>query len=159
MNDSKLRGQSIALLSMLGIQFILGMILNLFIKLPKDSSGLGTAIKHGGGIVLVLHILIAVGLLIGSITLIARAFSSKNRYGIIASITGAIGIIAALTNGFAFIGSDSDVNSFIMAIGFMLAVTAYSVTLTFNAYPAKMTLPKEAEKSNKFGSKVRHSHS
>jgi hypothetical protein len=46
-----------------------------------------------------------------------------------------------------------------MAIGFMLAVTAYSVTLTFNAYPAKMTLPKEAEKSNKFGSKVRHSHS
>jgi hypothetical protein len=77
-------------------------------------------------------------LLIGSITLIVRVFLLKKQIlGLLRVLVGAIGIIAALTNGFAFIGSGSDVNSFIMAIGFMLAVTAYSVTLTFNAYPAK----------------------
>jgi hypothetical protein len=98
MNDAKL-----GLLSMLGLQFILGMILNLFIKLPKDSNSLTMTIKHGGGLVLVLHILVAIGLLIGSLILVARSYVVKSRPWIIASIVGALGVIAALTNGLAFI--------------------------------------------------------
>jgi uncharacterized membrane protein YhaH (DUF805 family) len=157
MDYSKLRGQSIGLLSMLGIQFILGIILNLFVELPKNAS-LSTAIKHGG-IVLILHVLVALGLLFGSIGLVVRAYYAKNRPWLTASIFGALGVIAALTNGFAFIGSSNDVNSFIMAIGFMVAAAAYSTILSFAAQPAKTHQLSREEKSKDFGGKVRHSHS
>jgi lysylphosphatidylglycerol synthetase-like protein (DUF2156 family) len=159
MNDAKLRSQSLGLLSMLGLQFILGMILNLFIKLPKDSNSLTMTIKHGGGLVLVLHILVAIGLLIGSLILVARSYVVKSRPWIIASIVGALGVIAALTNGLAFIGNNNDVNSFVMAIGFMVAATAYSVTLSFNTYPINMAQPKEVKKSKRISGNYRHSHS
>jgi lysylphosphatidylglycerol synthetase-like protein (DUF2156 family) len=159
MNEAKLRSQSLGLLSMLGLQFILGMILNLFIKLPKGSNSLTTTIKHGGGLVLVLHILVAIGLLIGSLILVARSYAAKSRSWIIASIVGTLGVIAALTNGLAFIGNSNDVNSFVMAIGFMVAATAYSVTLSFNAYPVNVAQPKEVKKSKRISGSYRHSHS
>jgi hypothetical protein len=158
MNEAKLRGQSIGLLSMLGIQFILGMLLNLFVDLPKNAS-LSSAIKNGGGIILVLHILVAVGLLLGSVILVIRAYNAKNRPWLIASLVGALGIIGALTNGFAFVSSNNDVDSFIMAIGFMIAATAYSTILSFATHPAEMHQLSKTEKSKSFGGKVRHSHS
>jgi divalent metal cation (Fe/Co/Zn/Cd) transporter len=159
MNNTKLRGQSIGLLSMLGIQFILGMILNLFIKLPDNPKGLGSAIKHGGGVVLVLHVLIAIGLLIGSISLIARAYAARSKPWLIASIIGALGIIAALTNGFAFVGNNNDVNSFVMALGFLVAATSYSVALSFATHPVETHQLSRDEKAKSFGGRVRHSHS
>jgi hypothetical protein len=116
-------------------------------------------IKHGGGLVLVLHILVAIGLLIGSLILVARSYVVKSRPWIIASIVGALGVIAALTNGLAFIGNNNDVNSFVMAIGFMVAATAYSVTLSFNTYPINMAQPKEVKKSKRISGNYRHSHS
>jgi hypothetical protein len=123
-----LRRQSLGLLTMLSIQFILGMLLNLFVDLPKNAS-FGTTLSHGG-IVLALHIIIAVGLLIGSIILIVRSAATRSKSWLIASIIGALGVFVALTNGLAFIFNDDDVTSFIMALGFIVSATTYSTALS-----------------------------
>jgi hypothetical protein len=158
MDEEKFRKRSAGLLSMLGIQFILGMILNLFVKLPKNVS-LGSDIKHGG-VVLVLHILIAIGLLIGSLALVARSIAAKNQTWTLVSIAGALGVIAALTNGLAFLGNSNDVNSFVMAIGFMVAATSYSVGLSIVAHPAvKVTYKMNRKQQPKnINGRIRHSH-
>ncbi|MBX4197109.1 hypothetical protein KW801_00955, partial [Candidatus Saccharibacteria bacterium] len=87
MKEARLWGQSLGLLIMLATQFILGMVLNLFVDLPKANPGttgnFGSraihgfiwAISTGGGIALLLHVLVAVGLLLGSLSLILRALS------------------------------------------------------------------------------------
>jgi uncharacterized membrane protein YhaH (DUF805 family) len=156
MNTSKLRGQTLGLLTMLGIQFILGIVLNLFVKLPENAT-LGSAIKHGGGVVLVLHILVAIGLLIGSLTLAFRSYAERSRSWIIASIIGALGVIAALTNGFAFVNNDNDVNSFVMALGFIVAASAYSTALAF-AETLDANRVRKTERTKSSSGKYRHSH-
>jgi hypothetical protein len=144
----KLRGQALGLLSMLAVQFILGMILNLFVQLPKTHPGIsggylsrsihgfGWAITIGGGIALFLHVIVAIGLLLGSFSLLVRAAAAKSGSWLLTSIIGALGVLAALTNGLAFLGYNSDVNSFVMAVGFIVAAVSYTTALSFVANPA-----------------------
>jgi len=155
MNNAGLRRQSLGLLTMLSIQFILGMILNLFIDLPKNAS-IGTTLSHGG-IVLALHIIIALGLLIGSIILIVRSSAARSKAWLITSIIGALGIFVALTNGLAFIFNDDDVTSFIMAMGFIVAAATYSTALTFTQ-ASTVTKIEKTGKEKTFNGRVRHSH-
>lgn len=142
-NEARLRRQSISLLSMLGVQFVLGMILNLFVTLPiarpgtsgtywaRAWHGIVWSLSNGGGIALLLHVLVAIGLLIGSILLVARAYRARNGSWEAMSTIGFIGISAALTNGLAFLGYNQATSSFVMAMGFMVAATAYSIGTTF----------------------------
>jgi hypothetical protein len=156
-NELRIRGQSFGLLSMLAIQFVLGMILNLFVTLPKTHPGqtgnyfsrsvygFEWAISNGGGIVLLLHVVVAIALLLASLSLVVRTINAKSSYWIVISIIGAIGVIVALTNGLAFIGYDSDVASFVMAIGFIVAGVAYGYGLGWES----MHLPqKQAEETS-----------
>jgi glucan phosphoethanolaminetransferase (alkaline phosphatase superfamily) len=152
-----LRRQSLGLLTMLSIQFILGMLLNLFVDLPKNAS-FGTTLSHGG-IVLALHIIIAVGLLIGSIILIVRSAATRSKSWLIASIIGALGVFVALTNGLAFIFNDDDVTSFIMALGFIVSATTYSTALSFSEKTSTVTKINNSEKVKTLNGRVRHSHS
>jgi hypothetical protein len=143
MNQAKIRGQSFGLLVMLGIQFVLGMIINLFVKIPTTHPGttgnFGSraihgfiwAISNGAGIALLLHVVVAIGLLLGSLTLVVRAAVARSPSWIAVSAIGALGIITALTNGLAFIGYNSDATSFVMATGFIVAALAYTFGLAF----------------------------
>jgi len=153
MDTAKLRGQSFGLLIMLAVQFALGMALNLFVKLPKAHPGqtggyfartvhgFGWAITNGGGIVLILHVIVAIGLLLASLALLARAIASQSRSWTVAGLIGFLGIVAALTNGLAFIGYNSDITSYVMAMGFIVAAVSYSAALSFAAVPAKAAKP------------------
>src|SRR5437868_807305 len=121
MNDTKFKGHSLGVLTMLALQFVLGMTLNLFVKLPAAHPGTSGnygsrswhafiwAISNGGGIALLLHVVVAIGLLLASLSLVIRAASAKNKAWLIVSIVGALAIITALTNGLAFLGYDNDV--------------------------------------------------
>jgi hypothetical protein len=141
MDQARIRGQSLGLLVMLGIQFVLGMIINLFVKLPNTHPGttgnFGSravhgfiwAISNGAGIALLLHIVVAIGLLLGSLALVIRAAVARSQAWLAVSIIGALGIITALTNGLAFIGYNSDATSFVMAMGFLTAALAYAFGL------------------------------
>jgi len=141
----RIKGQSFGLLTMLAIQFILGMILNLFVTIPKvhpgqsgnfgsrSIHGFGWAITNGGGITLLLHVIMAILLLIASLSLVIRTISAKSSFWVGVSAFGAIGVIVALTNGLAFIGYDSDATSFVMAMGFITAAAAYSTGLAWSS--------------------------
>ena len=128
---------------MLGIQFVLGMVINLFAKLPAAHPGttgnFGSraihgfiwAISNGAGTALLLHVVVAIGLLLGSLVFAIRAVAAHSPAWIAVSVVGAIGIITASTNGLAFIGYDSDATSFVMATGFIIAALAYALGLAF----------------------------
>jgi hypothetical protein len=134
---------------MLVVQFILGMILDLFVELPKAHAGTSGdfisrslhgfiwAVSSGGGIVLTLHAIVAIGLVLGSIRLIVRAAALQSKSWLVISVVGALGIFVALTNGLAFIGYSNDVNSFVMAMGFITAAVAYSPALSVAENPLK----------------------
>lgn len=138
MQSKLLRKQSIALLSMLALQFILGMILNLFVTIPNKHPGqfgnyfvrsghsFAWAITLGGGVALFLHVLVAIGLLAGSIAFVVRAAKAHNKRWIWISSIGLVGILAAFSNGLSFLDFNHNVNSFIMAMGYIVATIAYS---------------------------------
>lgn len=136
--QAKLRERSIALLTMLALQFILGMILNLFVTLPDKHPGqVGNyfvrsghsfvwAISIGGGVALFLHVLVALGLLIGSIVFVIQASKARSKQWIWVSSIGLAGILAAFSNGLSFLDFNHDLNSFIMASGYILATVSYT---------------------------------
>ncbi len=142
--QSKLRRQSIILLSMLALQFILGMILNLFVTLPNKHPGqvgnyfvrsghsFAWAITLGGGITLFLHVLVAIGLLAHSIIFIVRAVKLKSKRWIWVGAIGLIGIMTAFSSGLSFLDFSKASNSFIMAMGYVIATVAYAAG-TFEA--------------------------
>lgn len=146
------------MLSLLGIQFVLGMILNLYVRIPKVHPGVtgnyfsrsvhsfGWALTNGAGIVLILHILAAIGLLLGAISLLARAISTHAGHWITFSALGLLGVIVALTNGLAFLGyNDNAASSLIMSLGFIFSLTMYSVGLTYS--PKAKSAKSETAKS------------
>jgi hypothetical protein len=153
-------------MGMLSVQFILGMILNLFVTLPKTHPGqtgnyfnravhgFGWAITNGAGIALLLHVIVAIGLLLGSLSLVVRTIYAKSGYWITISVIGALGVIVALTNGLAFIGYNSDATSFVMAMGFIAAAIAYSTGLAWGSvyFPKGQT----ATKTKTTGQQRRH---
>jgi hypothetical protein len=135
--QSDLRKQSIGLLNMLALQFILGMILNLFVTIPAKHPGqtgnyfvrsahsFAWAISIGGGVTLFLHVLVAIGLLFGSIAFVVRATKAHSKLYMWVSIVGLVGILAAFSNGLSFLDFNKDFSSFIMAMGYILATIAY----------------------------------
>ncbi len=101
------------------------MFTNLFVQFPEG--------EHKGQLwefawrqlPLALHIIVGLALLFGTIALIVRAVKLKNRLWTIASSIAALAILAAGIGGAAFIPSQTDAYSFMMAIGFMIALLAF----------------------------------
>jgi len=136
-----LRQVTFAILMMLATQFILGMTLNLFETLPAKHPGqtgnyfvrsghsFAWAITFGGGIVLFLHVLVALGLLGHSIMLFVRSIKTHSKPWTWVSTIGMLGIMAAFSNGLSFLDFNHDFSSFIMAMGYIVATIAYGVGL------------------------------
>ena len=83
--QQRIRGQAFGTILLIALQFVLGMILNLFVSLPGNHPGANDgnyftrsghsfawAISFGGGVVLFLHVLVALALLGSSISLLVR---------------------------------------------------------------------------------------
>jgi hypothetical protein len=152
MNAQDFRKRNFGLLGMLVLQFILGMALNLFVKLPDTHPGTsgsnyfariaesyGWGIAAAGGITLMVHIIVATGLLAGSIVLMVQAIRSKRRPWITTAAVGAIAIIGAMFNGLSFVSYNQDLSSFIMAMGYIIATIAYVAGVVLNHNPAAPT--------------------
>jgi hypothetical protein len=109
-------------LRMLGVQFLLGTYLSLFVSLSAMS------LFDAG--VLVVHILYAFGLVVVSLLLVRAAVRVRNRHGIVWSAVSAFGMILALLAGSSFtFGGESNVASFVMAFGFFLGLISDSFLL------------------------------
>lgn len=122
---------------LLVIQFIVGMYLNFYVQLPASHPGIhGSyapsipwAIAGHAGIALTIHVVNWILLTVGAIALVIRGILSHRKAFIIGNSLGLLFILMAGSGGLSFLnrgGQDKD--SFMMAIGFILAIISYSVT-------------------------------
>lgn len=136
MSDSRLRAHAVVMLWLFGLQFLAGMLLNLFVKIPKTHPGttggeyfsrswssLLWALSGGGGWALLVHASIAVVLFLGALALFLRSLGRSGRGWRWASGIAAFFPLGALFNGLSFLDFDEDFSSMIMAACWLIAVS------------------------------------
>jgi hypothetical protein len=110
----------------LGIQFILGMLVNLFGSAPDDP-------KYATESVVIklsffVHAVIGLSLLVGAVTIYAISRKSGVAGWARSGVLGLLSILFAFGSGIATVilhGSASEIGSFLMALGFILAYASY----------------------------------
>ncbi len=120
-----LRGHSLGMIIMLAVQYILGIITNLYVQFP-DTTNPGQlwefAWTHFSEAA---HIIFGLLLFISAVVLFVRALQYRRATWVIASSVGLISILAAIIGGVSFIPSQNDAYLLFMAISFIVAVVAY----------------------------------
>ena len=134
-----LRTLTLIILLLLAAQFLVGMLVNLFVVVPVNHPGAHPSEYFSGvvtGVLWVLgdgtlwlrvHAIIGLALFLASIILLVLAIASRRRAWIISSIFGLLGIVAAGFNGASFLNYGEDFSSLLMAIGFLVAVIPYMI--------------------------------
>ena len=125
------------MLALLLIQFIVGMYLNFYVELPKAHPGtsgsyapsIAWALAGHAGLALAIHVTVWILLTLGSIALLLRSILCRQKPLIIGTALGLLFILMAGSGGLTFLNrGEVDRESFIMALGFILALTSYAVT-------------------------------
>ncbi len=141
MNQTKkrlnvLRGTFLVTLILLVIQYIFGMIVNLYVQFPNfsDGNGWGWAVTHT--FVVPIHIYLGTSLLVVALVGLGISIWIRRVPEIVAAILGLAMIVFAWISGAMFLanGQQSGV-SLQMALGFIGAVLAYGVGC-YTAHPA-----------------------
>ena len=122
---SKLKKHGISIIIFLVIQYLLGMYTTMFVQFPEHAKEGQLWLFAWHQIPLALHIIIGLALLIDVIILIVRSFLEKSTVWIITSVVGAVAILTAVTGGSLFIPTQMDIYSFIMAVGFIIALLSF----------------------------------
>ncbi|MDE1865805.1 MAG: hypothetical protein KGH94_04185 [Candidatus Micrarchaeota archaeon] len=124
------RRDVIVIIAFLVLQFILGMSLNLFVAFPSIPAG-STDQAYLNAIVttpfLLEHFMVGVGLLLGSIWILASALKLRRKGLSAIAAVGFISILTAYVSGFEFLlsGFQNDALSFVMSLGFIVALVSY----------------------------------
>ncbi len=110
---------------LLPLQFLLGIWVNLFVKVPNPL--VSSFFASGGGIVLVVHILNALTIATLSIVAVVSARRLKSVVPFRLSMLANLFVFLAIASGiiFVFFGQN-DAFSFTMAIGFVFSVVLFS---------------------------------
>ena len=136
---STLRAVAAITLLLLAIQFLIGMVANLFVQVPDVHpgtqapnyfvgvvQGVAWALVHSQ-LALLLHVVVGLLLGLASFTLLGLAIASRQRAWIVTTIIGWIGIAGAGFNGASFLNYGHNFSSLLMSIGFILAVVSYAI--------------------------------
>ena len=123
-NSKKINKFAIATLFILVAQYILGMYTTFFVEMPDGVSAWGSVSKS---IILMLHIILGCLMPFLSIHIIFSSIKSKDKSWIIYSSLGLLFVIISLFSGSFFMEGESDIYSFIMAIGLGLSLLSYSL--------------------------------
>lgn len=129
---------SVIILAILLLQFILGIYTNLYISIPSRSNGVSFAMGQmtgsmgSYGPIFMLHMILGPILVIISLITFVLALTYKNKTEIIFL---SIGLVSILVAGFAgmvfFMGGGHNIYSLIMALGFIIAFSAYFSNLVW----------------------------
>ncbi|WP_146070353.1 hypothetical protein [Arthrobacter sp. GMC3] len=134
MPSSRLRVHAVIVLWLFGLQFLAGMILNLFVELPTTHPGAGGeyfssswksllwSMSDGGGWALLIHAWLAVLLFAGTLGLFLRSLPAGGRHWRWPSSIAALFTLGALFNGLSFADYGEDFSSMIMALCWLVAV-------------------------------------
>jgi hypothetical protein len=129
-----------ALVILIG-QFLLGMAVNLFVKIPTDHPGANPAEYFSGvaqsvtwailngNLLLAIHTGFGLVLVIAAVGTLFQAIRNRRRGIVVSALFGFIGVLAAGFNGGSYLNYHQDFSSMLMATGFAIAVVAYSVGL------------------------------
>ena len=113
----------LGLLGLLGVQFLLGMAVNLFVHLPL--AGAGMAEMMGNRPLVGLHMMLGMILAAGAVLGVATALPN-GRWATACAVVALGGILVAGIGGLAFLmGGQSNGASYLMAVGFLVAVGGY----------------------------------
>ncbi|MGO4860097.1 hypothetical protein [Arthrobacter sp. 2MCAF14] len=127
-------GLVIALLA----QFLLGMAVNLFVKVPESHPGakppeyfsgvvqsVGWAVTDGG-LWLVLHAVLGLLLALGALAALLQSIGSHDRAAVTTTVVGLVCVLGAGFNGGSFLNYAEDFSSMIMASLFAVATGSYA---------------------------------
>lgn len=131
---TRLRMSSLGLVSMLIIQFILGMIYNLYGTAPTSAKSVGMFSSP----VLALHVILFFLLVIAAVAQLIRAVGTRHPLTLWMSALGLLAILAAGFAGIGFTGNGDAGASLGMSLAFAVALAAY-VVLVFALVPRSTT--------------------
>jgi len=114
---------SLGAVIMLIIQFILGIIYNLYGTAPTAKKSVGMFSSP----VIALHVIVAFLLIIAAVGQLIRAIGTRHMLTIWMSAVGLVAILAAFFAGTEFIGNGAAGASLGMALAFAVALAAYVV--------------------------------
>jgi hypothetical protein len=122
------RRASIAILAMLGVQFVVGMAVNLYTDLGPNGESVGHALSHAG-VVFDIHVVLGVLIVLRALHALARAFATRRRPAVFAAAAGALAVVGAFAAGMIFVGTNHAALSLAMAFLTALAVASYIACL------------------------------
>ena len=119
---------------MLILQFILGMIYNLYGTAPTSAKSVGMFSSP----VLALHVILFFLLVIAAVMQLIRSVGTRHKLAVWLSASGLIGILAAGFAGMGFIGNGAAGASLGMSLAFAVSLACY-VVLVFVLPPKSTT--------------------
>jgi len=131
---ARLRMSSLGVVTMLILEFILGMIYNLYGTAPTAKKSIGLFSSP----VLALHVILAILLVIAAVMQLIRAIGVRHRLAVWLSAVGLIGILAAGFAGLGFTGNGAAGASLGMSLAFAVSLACY-VVLVFALAPPSTT--------------------
>ncbi len=140
-SDKTLRFLALVGLLLLVIEFLFGMLVNLFVPIPTPLPG--TTPSTSGNVLhglawslgqtsmpmLLLHVVLGLVLVLISLALLVLSLVARRGRWVAVSLIAAGGIIIATLSGASFVESGVAASSLVMSIGFLLALIAYALGL------------------------------
>ena len=134
----RLRLSSLGAVIMLIVQFVLGIIYNLYGTAPTSTKSVGLFSSPD----LALHVILGILLFIAALGQLIRAIAVRHPLSVWLSAVGLLAILAAGFAGLGFAGSGANGASLGMSLAFAVALACY-VVLVF-ALPSSASLPAPA---------------
>jgi hypothetical protein len=128
----KTRRQGLGMVGILIVQYVLGMIVNIYVTVPKRDQGasaftaIGRAIAHGP-VGLTIHTILGLLLVIGALQFVVTAVLGRDRVLIGLTVVGFISMIGAAMSGAGFVGKGDQASTMGMAAAWALALICYLV--------------------------------
>lgn len=122
---------SFGALTMLIIQYVLGMAYNLFGRAPSPGKPVGLFSSP----LLALHVVVGILLVVAAVGLVIRAAQARARAILIPSVIGLLAIIGAGVNGVLFASHGANGSSMGMAVSAGVAILCYAVSLVVAGKP------------------------
>ena len=119
----RIRTSSLGAVVMLIIQFVLGIIYNLYGTAPTSAKSVGLFSSPD----LALHVILGILLVIAAVGQLIRASTVRHRLSIWMSAVGLVAIVAAGFAGIGFAGDGKAGESLGMALAFAVALACYVI--------------------------------
>jgi hypothetical protein len=130
---ARIRVSSLGAVAVLLVEFILGIVYNLYGTMPTAKKSIGFFSSP----VIALHVIVAILLIIAGIGQLVRAIGTRHKLTIWMSAVGLLAILAAFFAGMGFTSKGAAGASLGMALAFAVALVCYVVLVFALAPPAR----------------------